>query len=44
MLKNDLSKIREMQRVGFIQYIKKKQGGGRLGHVSKCYFCASGLV
>lgn len=43
MLKNDLSKIREMQRVGFIQYIKKKRGG-RLGHVSKCYFCASGLV
>lgn len=27
MLKNDLSKIREMQRVGFIQYIKKKLGG-----------------
>lgn len=27
MLKNDLSKIREMQRVGFIRFIKKKQGG-----------------
>lgn len=28
MLKNDLSKIREMQRVGFIQYIKKNGGEG----------------
>lgn len=28
MLKNDLSKIREMQRVGFIQYIKKKKQEG----------------